>query len=138
MNHCACLRSVLYLLVGCYFYNATADELVFNFMDPVFGGNPMNGNYLLALSSAQNNTSYPESSLLSSQTAISRAQALLQSRLTSQLLNQIGRGEIEQGMVKTDDLEIEVQRSENGHMRIRLTDLVHHETSVIDFNDKGL
>lgn len=118
---------------------AHAGDMVFEFNDPFLGGrNSLNGNYLIALAGAQNDQRNPDAFSSSSQSAIGRAQALLQSRLTSQLLNQIGRGEIEQGLVKTDDLEIEVQRSENGHLSIRLTDLVHNETSVIEFNDKGL
>lgn len=114
-----------------------ADELVFNFVDPVFGGNSLNGNYLIALTGAQNNQRNPDAFSLSSQSALGRAQSLLQSRLTSQLLNQIGRGELNEGRVKTDDLEIEVHRGDNGQLSIRLTDLIQNETSVIEFNDKG-
>ena len=121
------LRHILFPICAlCASTTSSADELVFNFVDPVFGGNALNGNYLIALTGAQNNQKNPDTFSLSSQSALGRAQSLLQSRLTSQLLNQIGRGELEEGRVKTDDLEIEVTRADNGQLSIRLTDLIQN------------
>ncbi|MFZ5666096.1 MAG: curli assembly protein CsgF [Pseudomonadota bacterium] len=66
---------------------AVAQDIVYQPVNPSFGGNPFNSNHLLGIANAQNDFTNPASSSSSSQADIFARQ--LQSRLLSALSSQI-------------------------------------------------
>lgn len=66
---------------------ATAQDIVYQPVNPSFGGNPFNSNHLLGVANAQNDYRDPRSSSNSSQADIFARQ--LQSRLLSSLSSQL-------------------------------------------------
>lgn len=84
--------AVATLLAGCWTMvpigaTASAQDLVYQPVNPSFGGNPFNSNHLLGIANAQNDFTNPTSSRNSSQADIFARQ--LQSRLLSALSSQI-------------------------------------------------
>jgi curli production assembly/transport component CsgF len=67
--------------------SARADEQVFQFTNPSFGGNPFNSSHLLAIANAQNDNERPSASSRQSQSE--QFVRLLQSRLLSALATQV-------------------------------------------------
>jgi curli production assembly/transport component CsgF len=67
---------------------ARANQLTQQFVNPVFGGNPQNGNYLLGLASANNNRFLTNPQTVQQQTGASAA-ATFQQEITSSLLSGI-------------------------------------------------
>lgn len=69
-----------------------ATELVYTPVNPNFGGSYLNGSYLLANASAQNDHKNSGSSYVAP-TALERMASSLESRLISQLFNDASNGE---------------------------------------------
>lgn len=67
--------------------SASAQDIVYEPVDPSFGGNPFNSSHLLGIANAQNDYKDPQSQASSSQADIFARQ--LQSRLLSALSSQI-------------------------------------------------
>ena len=93
--------------------SASASDLVFEFTNPSFGGNPFNSSHLLAVANAQNNTTDPD--------AIDRtdpAQQFLRtlnSRLLSALATQVtdlifGENAQDTGTIRFGDQEVSFVR----------------------------
>ncbi|NOP35813.1 curli assembly protein CsgF, partial [Klebsiella pneumoniae] len=75
---------------------AQATELVYTPVNPAFGGNPLNGTWLLNNAQAQNDYDDPDlkdrSSAFAGTTALERFSNQLESRMLSQLLDNISNG----------------------------------------------
>lgn len=111
---------------------ASAGQLIYTPVNPNFGGNPLNGNYLLSSAQAQNKHQAPSADLGSSelgqQTALDRFnQTLEQSMLsrisaaaTSQLFD--SSGNLIPGTVNTQDFSIVVADAGSGLLSITTTD----------------
>ncbi|MGR6501512.1 curli assembly protein CsgF [Shewanella sp. Koi 1] len=112
-----------------YFFSiaCSATELVYNPVNPAFGGNPLNGSYLLSNAAAQN--SYKSGSGYTPPSALERLASSLESRLMSQLFNDAANGG--DGYLKTNDFEIQVV-NEDGTLLVHITDLATGETTVIE------
>ena len=110
---------------------ATAAELVYNPTNPSFGGNPLNGSYLLSNAQAQNDFKDPsvEEALANQRTALERFSDSLESRLLNQLLNDIEDGG--SGQLVTDNFFIEVDQDTLGSLTVNITDRQTGETSEI-------
>jgi curli production assembly/transport component CsgF len=84
--------AVLGLLAGTA---AQGGELVHSFVNPDFGGNPLNGNYLLSNATAQNNhkphptTTAPSSTTSKKTTTAQRFQEMVDNLVISSLANRI-------------------------------------------------
>ncbi|KEQ19135.1 curli assembly protein CsgF [Endozoicomonas numazuensis] len=90
-----------------------ASELVYSPVNPSFGGNPINGTYLLGNAQSQNkHTSGTTSS--SQRSSLDRFNDSLQSRLLSQLLADIGEGGQNSGMLSTDDFIVQIEQGSGG------------------------
>ena len=90
-----------------------ASELVYSPVNPSFGGNPINGSYLL--SNAQFQNKHTSGSTSSSQrSSLDRFNDSLQSRLLSQLLADIGEGGQNSGMLSTDDFIVQIEQGSGG------------------------
>ncbi len=107
--------------------SVAATQLVYEPVNPAFGGHYLNGSYLLANAQAQNDHS--GGSGYTPPTALERLASSLQSRLMSQLFNDAANGG--EGYLKTDDFEINVV-NEDGSLIVHITDLLTGETTIIE------
>ena len=111
-----------------------ATELVYTPVNPSFGGNPLNGTWLLNNAQAQNDYDDPD---LKDRTAIAGTSALerfssqLQSRLLGQLLDNISTGNA--GSLSTDAFIVNVI-DDSGALTIEVTDRATGEISEILVN----
>ena len=127
-------RTVVWLLGlgSCGLVHAT--ELVYTPVNPSFGGNPLNGTWLLNNAQAQNDFDDPD---LKSRTAVAGTSALerftsqLQSRLLGQLLDNISTGNT--GSLSTDSFIVNVI-DDSGALSIEVTDRATGEVSEIKVN----
>ncbi|CAM3374271.1 curli assembly protein CsgF [Pseudomonas plecoglossicida] len=114
-------------------FAAQATELVYTPVNPAFGGNPLNGTWLLNNAQAQNDYDDPDlkdrTSSLSGTTALERFSNQLESRMLSQLLDNISNGKT--GSMATDSFLIDVI-DDSGALSIKVTDRATGEISVIE------
>ncbi len=110
---------------------AQATELVYTPVNPSFGGNPLNGTWLLNNAQAQNDHSDSGLSSRSRTTALDRFSSQLQSRLLNDLLTNIQNGET--GSLSTDTFLIDIL-DEDGVLSIVVTDRTTGEVSEIVVN----
>mgnify|MGYP006195093873 CR=1 FL=1 len=113
---------------------AGATELVYTPINPSFGGNPLNGTWLLNNAQAQND--YEDPSIKSrtgvaGTTALERFTNQLESRLLSQLMDNISNGNT--GSMSTDSFIINVI-DDSGSLSIQVTDRATGEVSEIQVN----
>ncbi|MCY1259646.1 curli assembly protein CsgF [compost metagenome] len=119
----ACLWLASNLLSG----SAVASQLVYTPVNPSFGGNPLNGQWLLNNAQAQDDHKDPDlrSSALS---PLDRFTNQLQSRLLSQLLTNVQNGNT--GTLSTDDFIVNLV-NDSGALTIQITDRATGEISEI-------
>ncbi|MDH0301873.1 MULTISPECIES: curli assembly protein CsgF [unclassified Pseudomonas] len=110
-----------------------ATELVHTPVNPAFGGNPLNGAYLLNNAQAQNDYDDPDlkdrASAFTGTSALERFSNQLESRLLGQLLDNIGNGRT--GSMATDAFLIDVI-DDSGALSIKVTDRATGEVSIIE------
>ncbi|MCE1117644.1 MULTISPECIES: curli assembly protein CsgF [Pseudomonas] len=115
--------------IGC---QALATELVYTPVNPAFGGNPLNGTWLLNNAQAQNDYDDPDlkdrSSAFTGTSALERFTNQLESRMLGQLLDNISNGNT--GSMSTDAFLIDVIDNA-GALSIRVTDRATGEISFI-------
>lgn len=119
-------------LGGCTLVQAT--ELVYTPVNPSFGGNPLNGTWLLNNAQAQNDYDDPDlkdRTTLAGTSALDRFSAQLQSRLLGQLLDNISTGNT--GSLSTDAFIVNVV-DDSGQLTIEVTDRATGELSEIRVN----
>ncbi|WP_076536133.1 curli assembly protein CsgF [Shewanella sp. UCD-KL21] len=114
---------LLILSVDCF-----ATQLIYQPVNPAFGGSYLNGSYLLANAAAQNDHESGGSGYVAP-TALERLSNSLQSRLMSQLFNDAANGG--EGYLLTDDFEINVV-NEDGSLIVHITDVLTGETTIIE------
>ncbi len=126
----------LTLLVACgQFWISTiasASELVYTPVNPNFGGNPLNGTYLLNNAQAQNKEKDPDGYGYEAPSDLDRLASSLQSRLLGQLLADMGNGNT--GSIVTDEFSMVVSDDGGGGLVIVITDLATGETTTIAVN----
>ena len=123
-------------IAACLFASACAaqaTELVYTPVNPAFGGNPLNGTWLLNNAQAQNDYDDPDlkdrSSAFTGTTALERFSNQLESRMLSQLLDNISNGST--GSMATDAFLIDVI-DDSGALSIKVTDRATGEISIIE------
>lgn len=96
-------------------------ELVYQPTNPSFGGNPLNGSYLLGNAQAQNDYKDPSarSSSFSQRSALDRFTDSLESRLLNQLLTDVGEGN--SGTLVTDDFVVDII-DDSGSLSVNIED----------------
>lgn len=116
-----------------------ATEIVYQPVNPNFGGNPLNGNFLLNSAQAQNDHRDPATEdLASSQSDLERFNDLLQrsvlSRISSSLSSSLfgPDGELVPGTIETADFVIDVVDLGDGVLRITTTDKNSGDTTSFD------
>lgn len=118
------------VVVGLSMSAATAGPLVYQPINPSFGGDPFIGNHLLNKAQAQDNYRDPDARSLEPLSATERLVQNLESRLISQLITDVGRGELNQGSFDSSDFGV-VVRDEGGLLVLRITDKVTGDTTDI-------
>ena len=111
-----------------------ATELVYSPVNPSFGGNPLNGTWLLNNAQAQNDHDDPDiksRSAVAGTSALERFTSQLQSRLLGQLLDNISTGNT--GSLSTDSFIVNVI-DDSGALSIEVTDRATGEVSEIQVN----
>ncbi|MEX5689070.1 curli assembly protein CsgF [Pseudomonas silesiensis] len=111
-----------------------ATELVYTPINPSFGGNPLNGTWLLNKAQSQNDYDDPdlkERTSLAGTSALERFSSQLQSRLLGQLLDNISTGNT--GSLSTDAFIVNVI-DDSGALTIEVTDRATGEISEIQVN----
>lgn len=111
-----------------------ATELVYTPVNPSFGGNPLNGTYLLNNAQAQNDHDDPNVTPRRTQSSLERFTSQLESRLLSQLLSNIQDGNT--GSLVTDAFIIDMV-DDGGQLTIVITDRVTGEVSEVIVNGLG-
>ena len=122
------------LITGCVFLcaiaTAQAGELVYTPINPAFGGNPLNGNFLLNDAQLQDNYKDPEASSAARSlgTPLQQFNQSLQrtilNRIASALTGNVvdADGDLIAGVIQTTDFTIEIVELVNGTMQITTTD----------------
>ena len=125
---------VLFVAIGqmCAGPVTFASELVYTPVNPSFGGNPLNGTYLLNNAQAQNKEKDPDGYSYESPSDLDRLASSLQSRLLGQLLADVGNGNT--GSIVTDEFSMVVNDDGSGGLVIVITDLATGETTTIAVN----
>lgn len=111
-----------------------ATELVYTPVNPSFGGNPLNGTWLLNNAQAQNDFDDPDlkkRSTVAGTSALERFTSQLQSRLLGQLLDNISTGNT--GSLSTDAFIVNVV-DDSGALTIEVTDRASGQVSEIQVN----
>lgn len=110
---------------------AFTSELVYRPINPNFGGNALNGSYLLSNAQSQNDKTDPSSggSAFSGTSAIERFTRSIESRLLSDLLTNVEDGT--PGKLETTDFIVDVI-SEDGALSIFIFDKVTEEYTEIE------
>ncbi|PYY69543.1 curli production assembly protein CsgF [Pseudomonas jessenii] len=111
-----------------------ATELVYTPINPSFGGNPLNGTWLLNNAQAQNDYDDPDlkdRTTVAGTSALERFTSQLQSRLLGQLLDNISTGNT--GSLSTDAFIVNVV-DDSGALTINVTDRATGEVSEIQVN----
>ncbi|MDT4866417.1 Type VIII secretion system (T8SS), CsgF protein [compost metagenome] len=111
--------------------SAQATELVYTPVNPSFGGNPLNGAWLLNNAQAQNDHDDPDLSKRATTSALQRFTSQLESRLLSQLLTNIQNGNT--GSLTTDAFVIDMI-DDGGELTIVITDRATGEVSEVVVN----
>jgi curli production assembly/transport component CsgF len=111
--------------------SAQATELVYTPVNPSFGGNPLNGTWLLNNAQAQNDHDDPDLSNRTTTSALQRFTSQLESRLLSQLLTNIQNGNT--GSLTTDAFVIDMI-DDGGELTIVITDRATGEVSEVVVN----
>ncbi|MEG1042400.1 MAG: curli assembly protein CsgF [Pseudomonas sp.] len=135
MNNNKTCRLASLVLLAALGSQAGATELVYTPINPAFGGNPLNGTWLLNNAQAQNDHEDPaikdRASALAGTSSLERFTSQLESRLLSQLLNNINNGTT--GSLQTDAFIINVL-DDSGALTIQITDRATGEISEVLVN----
>jgi len=124
------MRTLLKLASICVSSCAFAGPIVYQPVNPSFGGNPLNGPNLLNQANAQNKLTDPNASSLFGRAGQSqldlfnqRLQALILDRIASSLSDSLfNNGQLQPGVVDTSAFRIEIVSLANGNLLITTTD----------------
>ncbi|WP_404464624.1 curli assembly protein CsgF [Vreelandella aquamarina] len=109
---------------------ATAGDLVYQPLNPSFGGDPFIGSYLLGKAQAQDTNTDPNSRRTQPLSATERLVQSLESRLISQLIGDISNGELNQGSFDSDDFSVVIE-DQGGLINLRIVDKVTGDVTNI-------
>lgn len=113
------------LLAICYPCSAT--ELVYEPINPSFGGNALNGNFLLQKAQSQNAYSAEREEA----TFVDKFRDALERNIINSLTRRIADGELVEGIYNTGEFMIEVVTDTDGSVIVNITNLETGEVTVI-------
>ncbi|RUO30946.1 curli production assembly protein CsgF [Aliidiomarina sedimenti] len=106
---------------------ASATQLVYEPVNPSFGGNPMNGSFLLQKAQSQN-AHRPESNQRS---FVQRFQEQLERNIINSLTRRIADGDLVEGVYDTGEYTVEVTGQPDGSVLVYITNNSSGEVTVI-------
>ncbi|NRQ42563.1 curli production assembly protein CsgF [Rheinheimera sp. YQF-2] len=106
---------------------ASATELVYTPINPSFGGNPLNGNFLLQKAQSQNAHSADRDGL----SFVDKFQDALERNIINSLTRRIADGELVEGVYNTGEFMVEVSGGADGSVVVHITNLNSGEVTVI-------
>lgn len=118
------------LLVSVIALQANAGELVYQPINPSFGGDPFMGSYLLGKAQSQDTNTDPNARGIESLSSTERLIQSLESRLISQLISDVGAGEVDEGAFDSGEFSV-VVRDEGGLLIVRVVDKVTGDVTNI-------
>lgn len=121
MKRCAV---VLFLLTSAL-VNAT--ELVYTPINPSFGGNPLNGNFLLQKAQSQNGYKEERPTL----SFVDKFQEALERNIINSLTRRIADGELVDGVYNTGEFLVEIATGTDGSVIVNITNLDTGEVTII-------
>ncbi|TVK91499.1 curli production assembly protein CsgF [Shewanella algae] len=104
-----------------------ATELVYTPINPGFGGNPLNGSFLLSKAQAQNDNQAAGNE----KDFVTRFKESLERNIINSITRGVADGEITDGVYDTGDYRVEVASTGNGVM-LTITNLLSGEVTVIE------
>ncbi|MBO2680723.1 curli production assembly protein CsgF [Shewanella algae] len=108
-------------------FSGQATELVYTPINPSFGGNPLNGSFLLSKAQAQNDNQAASNE----KDFVTRFKESLERNIINSITRGVADGEITDGVYDTGDYRVEVASTGNGVM-LTITNLLSGEVTVIE------
>ncbi|SJN11324.1 Curli production assembly/transport component CsgF [Halomonas citrativorans] len=109
---------------------ASAGELIYRPLNPSFGGDPFMGSYLLGKAQSQDTNKDPDSRSIEPISSTERLIQNLESRLISQLISDVGSGDVGEGSFDSGEFSV-VVRDEGGQLIVRVIDKVTGDVTNI-------
>ncbi|HBP80450.1 MAG TPA: curli production assembly protein CsgF [Halomonas sp.] len=109
---------------------AQAGNLIYQPINPSFGGDPFVGSYLLGKAQAQDTTTDPNTRSVQSLSSTERLLQNLESGLISQLISDVSRGEVDEGSFDSDEFGVVVSDS-SGQLVVRVVDKITGDVTEI-------
>ncbi|GED21195.1 curli assembly protein CsgF [Halomonas halmophila] len=116
---------------------AQAGELVYEPLNPSFGGDPFVGSYLLNKAQAQDTNTNPDARDFDPTSPTERLVQSLESRMISQLISDVSAGELSEGSFTSNDFGV-VVRDDGGQLTIDVTDRVTGDVTTINVGGLGV
>ncbi|MYL23670.1 curli production assembly protein CsgF [Halomonas alkaliantarctica] len=110
---------------------ATAGELIYKPINPSFGGDPFVGSYLLGKAQSQDTNTDPDARRSQPLSPTARLVQSLESRLISQLISDVGSGDIGEGSFDSDDFGV-VVRDDGGQLTVQVVDKLTGDVTTIN------
>ncbi|BFM10355.1 curli assembly protein CsgF [Simiduia litorea] len=129
------MKKIIFITFFLAAASSQASELIYTPVNPNFGGNALNGNFLLGNAQAQDTYKNPDLGKdgYSAPTDLERFTSSLQSRLLNQLLTDVGSGN--SGSLQTDDFIVDLV-DDGGTLTVVITD--RHTNEVTEIVVSGL
>lgn len=111
--------------------SAFAGDLVYQPINPSFGGDPFVGSYLLSKAQSQDTNTDPNSRRSEPLSSTARLVQSLESRLISQLISDVGSGDVGEGSFDSDEFGV-VVRDEGGQLNVQVVDKLTGDVTTIN------
>jgi len=108
-------------------FSGQATELVYTPINPSFGGNPLNGSFLLSKAQAQNDNQVAGNE----EDFVTRFKESLERNIINSITRGVADGDITDGVYDTGDYRVEVASTGSGVM-LTITNLLSGEVTVIE------
>lgn len=125
------LTALILTLISCGVANAT--EIVYTPINPSFGGNPLNGNFLLQKAQSQNAHKADSPGL----SFVEKFQDALERNIINSLTRRIADGELVEGVYNTGEFLVEVNSGTDGSVIVNITNIETGEVTVITIPSIG-
>ncbi|HEY0922494.1 curli assembly protein CsgF [Rheinheimera pacifica] len=104
-----------------------ATELVYTPINPSFGGNALNGNFLLQKAQSQN----AHTAAKPGQSFVDKFRDALERNIINSLTRRIADGELVEGVYNTGEFLVEVVTDSDGSVIVNITNLDSGEVTII-------
>lgn len=111
--------------------SAFAGDLVYQPINPSFGGDPFVGSYLLSKAQSQDTNTDPNARRSEPLSSTARLVQSLESRLISQLISDVGSGDVGEGSFDSDEFGV-VVRDEGGQLSVQVVDKLTGDVTTIN------